>query len=101
MVINAQTELSNAQDCLENGDLEAATLQIRYSALFLMSFILRLHQGTPSNAPSRRLAELLQSRHPYGDVVKFVMNFSGNEGRLEQHVGILKNIARRYRIVLS
>lgn len=99
LIINAQTELSNAQDCLENGDLEAATLQIRYSALFLMSFILRLHQDEFSEFPGRRSAELLNSKHPDGDIVRSVMNFSRNKNRLKKHVGILKEIVRKYRNV--
>lgn len=92
LIINAQTELSNAQDCLEKGDLEVATLQVRYSAFFLMSFMLRLHQDEFSEFPGRRSAELLHSKHPYGEVVRFVMNFSRNKNILNKHVGILKEI---------
>jgi len=96
-ISGAQTELSNAQDCLENGDLEAAMLQTRYSAILVTSSILRLLQGTSSNAPSTRYIELLQSRHPYGDVVTSVMNFSHDERKLKEYIEILENIVERSR----
>jgi len=96
-ISGAQTELSNAQDCLENGDLEAATLQARYSAILVSSSISRLLQGTSYNAPSTRYIELLQSRHPYGDVLTSVMDFSHDERKLKEYIQILENTVERWR----
>lgn len=87
---DAQTELSNAQDCLENGNLRAAMLQARYSAILLMSPVLRLLQGIFYKTTSMRYMKLLQSRHPYVNVVKSAMNFSSNKRRLEEHIEILR-----------
>jgi len=96
----AQTELSNAQDCLENDDLEAAMLQVRYSAMLVVSPILSLlkgsRKGTPVNTPSMRYMELLQSKHPFGNVVKSMMNFSHDKGKIKEHIEILENTAERY-----
>lgn len=88
-IINARNELSNALDCLQNGDLEAATLQLRYSALFLMFFILHANIKTITNAPSKRLIHLLQSKHPFGPVMQFVMDFTGEEKRLKKYLKVL------------
>ena len=92
----AQSELSNARDCLEKGDMEGAILQARYSAILLVSPVLRLLEGRSADAPSKRYIKLVQNRHPYGDVVKYVMNFSRDKRRLEEHIEILRKIAERY-----
>jgi len=94
----AQTELTNAQDCLENEDLEAAILQARYSAMLLMSPTLSILQGSrkSANPPSTRYYELLQSRHPYRHIVTSVMNFSRDRRRLEGYIEILGNVVKRY-----
>jgi len=95
-VCGAQSELSNARDCLENGDMEGAILQARYSAILLVSPLLRLVEGRSADAPSKRYVKLIQNGHPYGDVVKYVMNFSGDKRRLREHIEILREIAERY-----
>ena len=91
-IYGAQTELTNAQDCLENGDLEAAMLQTRYSAIFVMSSVLRLLKGRSGKILSFRYLELLRSRHPYGNVVKSVMDFLPDKRRLGERIEILRNI---------
>ena len=95
-VRGGQSELSNARDCLENGDLEGAILQARYSAILLVSPVLRLTEGRSADAPSKRYIKLIQKRHPYGDVVKYVMNFSRDKRRVEEHIKTLRKIAERY-----
>lgn len=92
----AQTELSNAKDCLESEDLEAATLQVRWSAMLVASAILRLLRGASVNSPSKLYAELLQRSHPYANIVKSVMSFSGDEPKLEEHIKSLENILRAF-----
>jgi len=93
----AQTELSNARDCLESGDLEAAVLQARYSAVLVASPIFRLLRGKPADTRSDLYVELRQTGHPYVEVIRFVMEFSCDERRLRGHLAILKDVARRYR----
>ncbi|MFB0504553.1 MAG: nucleotidyltransferase domain-containing protein [Candidatus Bathyarchaeia archaeon] len=91
-IYGAQTELTNAQDCLENGDLEAAMLQARYSAIFVMSSVLRLLKGRSGKILIFCYMELLRSRHPYGEVLKSVMDFLPDRRRLREHIEILRNI---------
>jgi len=95
-IYGAQTELTNAQDCLENGDLEAAMLQARYSAIFVMSSVLRLLKGKSGKILSFRYIELLQSGHPYGNVVKSVMDFLPDKRRLDEQIKMLRNIIEGY-----
>jgi len=92
----AQSELSNAQDCLMNGDLEAAVLQVRYSAMLVASPIVRLLQGTSANTPSMRYMRILQSKHPYGYALKSVMNFSNDKRRMKEQIEILEDTIERY-----
>ena len=95
-VRGAQSELSNARDCLENGDVEGAVLQARHSAILLASPLLRLVEGRSADAPGKWYVKLIQNGHPYGDVFRYVMNFSRDERRLREHIEILREIAERY-----
>jgi len=95
-ISGAQTELSNARDCLEMGDLEAAALQTRYSAILVASSIARMLRGKTWGDPSMRIVELLRSDHPYGDVLRLVMGFSRDEQRIKEHVAILEDEAKRF-----
>ncbi len=95
-VQGAQTELSNAQDCLGKGEIEGALLQTRYSAILLMSPVLRLSKERPADAPSKRYVRLVEKRHPYGDVVNHVMDFSGSKEVIEERIEVLRRIADKY-----
>ncbi len=88
-ILNTRNEFFNAMDCLWNGDLKAATLQLRYSTLFLMSFILYVDIKIITNAPSKRLIQFLQSKLSFGSVIQFVMSFTGEEKRLKKYLKVL------------
>ncbi len=75
--------------------MEAAVLQARYSAILLMSPLLRLAEGRSADSPGKRYVTLIRNRHPYGDVVKYVMDFSRDKRRLREHIRILREIAER------
>ncbi len=96
-ISGSETELSNAKDCLEDDDLEGARLQMRYSAIILATPILRLSQGTSPSSHSARYAQLIKSNHPYGDVMRSVMDFYGSEERLSEQTEILEELLRQFR----
>ncbi len=95
-IVDAQTELINAQDCIEAGDLAAAMLQVRYATLFLLSVILRRPRGLVDASPSDRLRDLRHSGHPFNAVVTHVMQFTGSPRRIEHQRGIVRRLAQRY-----
>jgi predicted nucleotidyltransferase len=96
LIDDAQTELANAQDCVEAGDLVAAALQVRYATLYLLPVFLRRPRGTVDASPSEQLRALQQSRHPYGAVVTHVMQFTGDQRQLERQGSVVTRLAQRY-----
>lgn len=76
----AATELRNAIDCLRAGDLEAALMQARYSAILLTSPVVLLNFNTRGR-PSERLLKLVSAGDTYMDSLRRVMKFrnDGNE----------------------
>jgi predicted nucleotidyltransferase/uncharacterized protein (UPF0332 family) len=95
-IYGAKAELTNAQDCLENGDLGAAMLQARYSAIFVMSSVLSLLKARLGGTLSFRYIQLVQSGHPYDNVVRSVMDFLPDERILGERIEILRNIIEEY-----
>lgn len=95
-ILDAQTELTNAQDCIEDRDLAAAALQVRYATLFLLSVILRRPRGLVDASPSDRLQALRHSGHPFNAVVTHVMQFTGSLRRIQHQHSIVRRLAQRY-----
>jgi len=96
-VHGSRTELLNARDCLENGDIEAAVLEVRYSAMLLASFIVTMIQGSGSGSQSRtqsdRYVLLARSSHPFAETLKAIMNFSRDKTKLRKHIDALEDAA--------
>jgi hypothetical protein len=61
-----------------------------------MSSVLRLLKGRSGEILSFRYIELLQSGHPYGNVVKSVMDFLPDKRRLDEQIKMLRNIIEGY-----
>ncbi len=71
-LLNAQTELANAEDCLQKKNLEAAELQTRYASLYLVPLILK--QEDKMSTMHQTIPQLLYSNHPYRQVFLSIHN---------------------------
>lgn len=91
---NAETELAHAEDCLRNNDYEAAELQTRYAALYLVPLF--FHQNDTENTPDLTIARLLRSNHAYQRVLLSILNCAMNKDQLHSYLEDLVQLKLQY-----
>jgi len=90
-LMNAETELANAEDCFRDKDYEAAELQTRYAAIYLASLILYQNVVEPSELHTD-IALLLQCNHAYQRVLLSILNGSLNRAQLQYYLDYLRQL---------
>lgn len=88
----ARSELSNAERSLERTDPETALLVVRYTAILLMTPVLRLIQGQSTDRRSDRYRLIAQNQHPYLETFRPIMGFHHNREELEERIQSLRHL---------
>lgn len=90
-LVNAETELANAEDCFRDKDYEAAELQTRYTALYLVPLILNQNGIEPSELHTT-ITRLPQSNYAYYRVLLSILNCYMNKEKLQYYLDYLNQL---------